>query len=81
VRLPCPDLHICHLLLLLSALLSCSVPWLDDAGNIRVNRGYRVQVRDHLLAAAISLLQDFVSSSRTAAAAVPHLFTAAYLPW
>lgn len=22
----------------------CSVPWVDDAGNIRVNRGFRVQV-------------------------------------
>jgi hypothetical protein len=25
-------------------LCCCSVPWVDDNGNIRVNRGYRVQV-------------------------------------
>jgi hypothetical protein len=32
-------------LMLLPGLLFCSVPWLDDAGNMRVNRGFRVQVR------------------------------------
>jgi hypothetical protein len=42
-------------LVLLLGFLFCSVPWLDDAGNMRVNRGYRVQVRRTDLGA--SLLQ------------------------
>jgi hypothetical protein len=41
--------------MLLPGFLFRSVPWLDDAGNMRVNRGYRVQVRCADLGASLLL--------------------------
>lgn len=44
-------------------LTPCSVPWVDDAGNIRVNRGFRVQVRPAAAPARHSLTHTLCHSS------------------